>query len=135
MLKKAGFVVAVSVFLILAGCGGTGNVVDQVISPFAGGYSGTMTYTATSTDEPIAFTVNAAGAVSGTFTDPDLGLGSFTGTMHDDGSCAGTSLNGATFGTFTFTLVAGSGSNYTSSNGNFKPGSTTKATTISVTKA
>ena len=116
------------------GCAGAANSLLNQLNPFAGSYSGTLDYTSTSTNEPITLNVNGNGHVTGSFTDPNFGNGSLSGNVANDGTVSGTTLNGATPGTFTFNLTSGANNHFTG-NGTFTINSTAQPVTLDITKS
>ena len=131
MLRKSGVLFLVLFFI--AGCGGAAGLLSS-LNPFSGTYTGTLDYTSESSSEAITLNVDGTGHVTGSFTDPDLGNGSLSGTVDINGTVSGTTLNGATAGTFSLILVEQTSTHFTG-NGTFTPNGTAKPVTIDVTKS
>lgn len=129
------FVLALLVCLALAGCGGIADSIASSLNPYSGTYNGNLTFAEGNHVEPIALNVSGTGHVTGTFTDPDLGEGTLSGDINDNGTISGTThFASASNGTFTMTFAAGPNNHFLGA-GTFTQGGNTAEVAIDVTKA
>lgn len=135
MVKKIALAVVPLTLLLIGGCAGVNGTNNLGFgNPFAGVYNGTLTYTQSSTNEPLTLNVSNSGHISGTYVDPVLGEGSLSGSVNSTGGVAGTTLANGTTGTFNFTLTSASTNHFTGS-GTFTANSTANAVTLDVTRS
>ena len=115
------------------GCGGAASSLLNSINPFAGTYSGTVTFTNSSTSEPLSLTVTGAGHVTGTYVDPSTSNSTLDGNVDSNGKITGTTVSGATHGTFSLTIGSAGGNTFTGT-GTLTVNSPDEPVTFSVSK-
>jgi hypothetical protein len=124
-------------FAVVVGCGGASGAVLNTLNPFAGTYNGNVTFTNTAPPnnvQPLTLQVAGNGHVTGSYIDPNTSDSSLAGNIDVNGTITGTTLSGATPGTFTLTLTSNVGAVY-SGNGTFTVNSVGEPVTFSVTKS
>jgi hypothetical protein len=133
----ARLLVLASAFALVVGCGGAAGTALNSLNPFAGTYNGTVTFTNTAPPnnvQTLNLQVSGIGHVTGSYVDPNTSDSSLAGNIDVNGTITGTTLSGATAGTFTLTLTSNVGSQYTGS-GTFTVNSVAEPVTFSVAKS
>ena len=140
-MKRSYFALPLVIAIALAiasGCGGqTGTSVLNSVNPFAGTYTGNVTFTNTAAPnnvQPLTLQVSGIGHVTGSYIDPNTSNSSLAGNIDVNGKITGTTLSGSTPGTFTLTLTSNVGAQYTG-NGTFTVNSVAEPVTFSVAKS